>query len=390
MGLVWPPLAWMMASVLSFLGVILFSYLAWLTYNAKPDDSENRLISFMLVCEGFGAALFMIPFGFPWTPASVESAQLIQNFQILFFAMLPFIYLAFTGIQPSRVSSFFGRDYVQKLLLGTGLLLGLYLMIAQWNEALICQWDDAAQKLGFGQSGAFVMIIFWILLINFYLIFSLFLAKRNPKIDDERKVRIRTYLRGYALRYLFILASMGYYLVYKSYFHSGGTLPLWFTGFIFVCYTLGNIVFGVMFSMGILQGQILGIEHLFKTNINRAAMGGLMVSAFFITEELMQNFLSEEYGFVGGLMVTVGMMGARTPIMKIIDKGTDSMVVDALEINDDAAKIYREQYLTVVHDGVITELERRMLKITAKALKLSEEQCKEIESEHSKNVIEEE
>jgi hypothetical protein len=263
-------------------------------------------------------------------------------------------------------------------------------MIAQWNEALICQWDDAAQKLGFGQSAAFANIVLWILLINFYLIFSLFLSKRNPKFDDERKVRIRTYLRGYALRYLFILASMGYYLVYKSYFHSGGTLPLWFTGFIFVCYTLGNIVFGVMFSMGILQGQILGIEHLFKTNINRAAMGGLMVSAFFITEELMQNFLSEEYGFVGGLMVTVGMMGARTPIMKIIDKGTDSMVVDALEINDDAAKIYREQYLTVVHDGVITELERRMLKITAKALKLSEEQCKEIESEHSKDVIEEE
>jgi hypothetical protein len=31
-----------------------------------------------------------------------------------------------------------------------------------------------------------------------------------------------------------------------------------------------------------------------------------------------------------------------------------------------------------------------MLKITAKALKLSEEQCKEIESEHSKDVIEEE
>jgi hypothetical protein len=209
-------------------------------------------------------------------------------------------------------------------------------------------------------------------------------------ISDERKVRIRTYLRGYAIRYLFILASMGYYLIYKSFFHSGGTAPIWFTGFIFVCYTLGNIVFGVMFSMGILQGQILGIEHLFKANINRAAMGGLLVTAFFVTEEVMQNFLSEEYGFIGGLMVTFSMMGARTPIMKLIDKGTNSMVVNALEINDDASQIYREQYLTVVHDGVITELERRMLRITAKALRLSEEQCKAIEFEHSKGVVEEE
>ena len=136
--------------------------------------------------------------------------------------MLPFIYLAFTGIQPSRVSSFFGRDYIQKLLLGAGLLLGIYLLVAQWNEALICQWDEAAQKLGFGQSEAFVLIILGILLTNFYLIFSLFMSKRNPNIDDERKTRIRTYLRGYALRYLFILASMGYYLIYKSYFHTEG------------------------------------------------------------------------------------------------------------------------------------------------------------------------
>ena len=142
--------------------------------------------------------------------------------------------------------------------------------------------------------------------------------------------------------------------------------------------------------MGILQGQILGIEHLFKANINRAAMGGLMVTAFIVTEELIQNLLSDKYGIIGGLVVTLGMMGARAPIMKVIDKGTNKIVVDALEINDDAAQIYLEQYLTAVHDGVITELERRMLRITARALKLTDEQCALIESEHSQGVIEEE
>ena len=390
MGIVWPPLAWMMASILSFLGMVLLSYLAWLTYNANPDDKENRLISLLLICEGFGAALFMIPFGFPWDPKAVVYAQWIQNFQILFFAMLPFIYLAFTGIQPTRVSSFFGRERVQKMILAIGVLLGIYLMITQWDEALRVRWDEGLQKLGFGQSSAFAQITLWILLVNFYLILALFLARRNMELTDDRKVRIRTYLRGYAIRYLFILASMGYYLVYKSYFHTGGTAPLWFTGFIFLCYTLGNIVFGVMFSMGILQGQILGIEHLFKANINRAAMGGLMVTAFIVTEELIQNLLSDKYGIIGGLVVTLGMMGARAPIMKVIDKGTNKIVVDALEINDDAAQIYLEQYLTAVHDGVITELERRMLRITARALKLTDEQCALIESEHSQGVIEEE
>ena len=81
------------------------------------------------------------------------------------------------------------------------------------------------------------------------------------------------------------------------------------------------------------------------------------------------------------MSITAVMMVTRVPLMKLIDKGTDSVVQTSSMGDEDGADLYREQYVMAMEDGVITNMERSMLRLTAKALGLSIEQIQAIESE---------
>lgn len=115
-----------------------------------------------------------------------------------------------------------------------------------------------------------------------------------------------------------------------------------------------------------------------------------MLSVFFLTVEILQNYLSSTYGYIGGMSITAIMLVTRVPLMKIIDKGTDSVVQSSKIDGVEGAELYREQFVMAMADGVITNLERSMLRLTAKALDLSSEQIQAIEVEVEKSHLSEE
>ncbi len=375
------PGLWMAAGLCALLGSPLLLYLAQLTYRARPDEPENRFIALMLAAEGIATLVFFVPFGFPVHPNSVPAAQFIQNFMPFAFSFLPFAYLAFAGTIDSPLAKIFSNPRVQVGLLLVGFLFGLHQFFVGWNEFMQVAYIEDKAGLGFGQGGFFVETMIALLLINFYLILTLFFSRHRYESGSAGRMRIRSYLTGYALRYLFVFGSIALYLLYRNIFQVEGVLPTTTVGIILLSYTLGNVVFGVMFSLGILRSQILGVERLFKTNINRAALGGIMLSVFFLTVEILQNYLSSTYGYIGGMSITAVMMVTRVPLMKLIDKGTDSVVQTSGMGDEDGADLYREQYVMAMEDGVITNMERSMLRLTAKALGLSIEQIQAIESE---------
>ncbi len=371
----------MAASICALLGSPLLLYLARLTYRARPDDLENRLIALMLVSEAVATLVFFVPFGFPVHPSAALPAQIIQNFMPLAFSFLPFAYLAFTGTINSPLAKPFSHTKVQSALLIVGILFGLHQFVVGWNSFMQVAYIEDKVGLGFGQGGLFIQTTVAILFINFYLILTLIFSRHRYEEGSPDRLRIRSYLMGYALRYLFVFGSITVYLLYRNIFQVEGILPATTVGVILLSYTLGNVVFGVMFSLGILRSQILGVERLFKTNINRAALGGVILSVFFLTVEILQNYLSSTYGYIGGLSITALMMFTRVPLMKIIDKGTDSVIQTSNMDHSDGGDLYREQFMMAMADGIITNMERSMLRLTAKALELSIEQIQAIESE---------
>ena len=390
MSIEFAPGLWMAASLCALLGSPLLLYLARLTYRARPKDAENRFIALMLVVEAIATLVFFVPFGFPKHPNAVFPAQFIQNFMPFAFSILPFAYLAFAGTINSPLARPFNRPKVQYFLISIGLVFGLQQLITGWNSSMRVAYIEDKAGLGFGQGGLFVQTMILILLVNFYLILTLIFARKKYSEDSEDRMRIRSYLTGYALRYLFIFGSIALYLLYRNIFRIDGVLPTTTVGIILLSYSLGNIVFGVMFSLGILRSQILGVERLFKTNINRAALGGIMLSVFFLTVEILQNYLSSTYGYIGGMSITVVMLVTRVPLMKMIDKSTDTVVKTSILENVEGIELYREQFVMAMKDGVVTDMERSMLRLTAKALDLSIEQINQIEEDIEKMYLSEE
>jgi len=352
-----------------------------LTYRARPEDPENRFIALMLAAEGIATLVFFVPFGFPVHAGSVLPAQVIQNFMPLAFTFMPFAYLAFAGTLKSPLAKPFSHPKVQLGMVTLGLVLGVHQFISGWNEFMYVAVIPEKAGLGFGQGGFFLLTMIAMLFINLYLIITLFFTRNKYDLGSADRIRIRSYLTGYALRYLFVFGSFGSYFLYRFIFQIEGVLPTTTVGIILISYTLGNIVFGVMFSLGILRSQILGVERLFKTNINRAAMGGVLLSVFFLSVEILQNYISSAYGYIGGMSITGVMMIARVPMMKAIDRGTDSVVQNTLDLEENGADLYREQYEMAMADGVINSMERSMLRLTAKALGLTTSTVEEIEKE---------
>ena len=190
------PGLWMAASLCALLGSPLLLYLAQLTYRARPDEPENRFIALMLAAEGIATLVFFVPFGFPVHPNAVLPAQFIQNFMPFAFSFLPFAYLAFAGTINSPLAKPFSHPRVQVGLLVVGFLFGLHQFFFGWNVFMNVAYMEDKAGLGFGQGGLFLQTMISLLLINFYLILTLFFSRQRYDVGSADRMRIRSYLTG--------------------------------------------------------------------------------------------------------------------------------------------------------------------------------------------------
>ena len=146
-------------------------------------------------------------------------------------------------------------------------------------------------------------------------------------------------------------------------------------------HSISGVLFAVCFSFGILRGQIFGIERLFKRNLVRIVILGIVALVFILTEQLIENFLSSEYGTVVGLLAAIMMLGVHKPINRTLRNVIDKLIPDQDIIDDDASKVYAYQYEIAMNDGELSKRELDMLRLTAKSLGLTKSRAKAIEQQ---------
>ena len=108
---------------------------------------------------------------------------------------------------------------------------------------------------------------------------------------------------------------------------------------------------------------------------------GIAALVFILTEQLIENFLSSEYGTVVGLLAAIMMLGVHKPINRTLRNVIDKLIPDQDIIDDDASKVYAYQYEIAMSDGELSKRELDMLRLTAKSLGLTKSQAKAIEQQ---------
>jgi len=143
---------------------------------------------------------------------------------------------------------------------------------------------------------------------------------------------------------------------------------------------------GFMFTYAILKNDILGIDEklrqAFSTTIF-ASLGGIMLIA---ATETMEGYIPGG-GLVGGLIIGAPLVVLRKPIFTVINNFSTMLMPEAFT---KAELSYIEAYEIAMEDRIITENERKFLKMQAKTLGLDQERIEYIESWYNTNLENEE
>ena len=99
----------------------------------------------------------------------------------------------------------------------------------------------------------------------------------------------------------------------------------------------------------------------------------------------MENLIG--FGIMGGVMVGVGVVVIRKPVISLID-GISGRILPS-EFSDVENK-YLDAYIKTLKDGVISDDERRLLLMLANSYNLQDERVKYIEMSYISSIDQEE
>ena len=141
----------------------------------------------------------------------------------------------------------------------------------------------------------------------------------------------------------------------------------------------------LMFVHASLKESVFGIDKKLRATFTTAVFTSLGVVSFVIGSEIMENLIG--FGIMGGVMVGVGVVVVRKPVISLID-GISGRILPS-EFSDVENK-YLDAYIKTLKDGVISDDERRLLLMLANSYNLQDERVKYIEMSYISSIDQEE
>ena len=148
-----------------------------------------------------------------------------------------------------------------------------------------------------------------------------------------------------------------------------------FYGFLFSILLTGMLE-GFMFTYAILKNEILGIDEQLRKTFSAAIFATVGGIALLLTSEIIEGFVPGG-GLVAGVVVGAPLVILRKPIFGAIQNFSSVLMPEAFTA---AEKSYLEAYEIAMEDRVITDEERKFLRLQAKTLGLDEARIEHLEA----------
>ena len=158
-----------------------------------------------------------------------------------------------------------------------------------------------------------------------------------------------------------------------------------FYGFLFSILLTGMLE-GFMFTYAILKNEILGIDEQLRKTFSAAIFATVGGIALLLTSEIIEGFVPGG-GLVAGVVVGAPLVILRKPIFGAIQNFSSVLMPEAFTA---AEKSYLEAYEIAMEDRVITDEERKFLRLQAKTLGLDEARVEHLEAWYDRQVSSEE
>lgn len=156
-------------------------------------------------------------------------------------------------------------------------------------------------------------------------------------------------------------------------------------GFLFSILFTGMLE-GFMFTYGVLKNDILGIDEKLRKTFSTAIFATLGGISLLVASEIVEDLLGGG-GIIGAVVVGVPLITLRRPIFVFINNFSTFLMPETFT---KAEESYIEAYEIAMEDRIITEEERKFLKLSAKTLGLDQDRIDYIESWYNANLADEE
>ncbi|MEC8979015.1 MAG: hypothetical protein VX433_02865, partial [Candidatus Thermoplasmatota archaeon] len=143
---------------------------------------------------------------------------------------------------------------------------------------------------------------------------------------------------------------------------------------------------GFMFTYAILKNDILGIDEKLRKAFSAAIFAGLGGIGLLLATEMMEGLIPGG-GMAGAVIIGAPLVVLRKPIFVAINNFSSMLMPEAFT---KAELSYIEAYEIAMEDRIITDEERKFLKLQAKTLGLDDERVEYIENWYDENLESEE
>ena len=134
----------------------------------------------------------------------------------------------------------------------------------------------------------------------------------------------------------------------------------------------------MMFVHASLKDSVFGIDQNLRNTFRNAVFTGFGAFIFILASEVMENVLG--VGLAGGVIVGVGLLAVRKPVLGIIDGFSGRLIPSQYT---DEEREYLENYSKSIRDGEMSDNERSLLVTLAAAYGINEDRVKELEASFS-------
>ena len=130
-----------------------------------------------------------------------------------------------------------------------------------------------------------------------------------------------------------------------------------------LCHILSALFEGTIFTYAILKHEVLGIDERLRKGFTAAVFTGFGALSFLIASEAMETAIPGG-GLIGGLIVGIPLIVLRRPILRVFSNLSSTLMPEAHTLQE---LQYLEVFAAANADGIITDKERTMLDLQAKA-----------------------
>ena len=124
-----------------------------------------------------------------------------------------------------------------------------------------------------------------------------------------------------------------------------------------------------------MKHEVLGIDERLRKTFTTALFAGLGAISLLVATELMEN--AAGVGWLGGVLIGIPLIVLRKPIFETFSKISMTIMPEAHTQNELA---YLEAFSIAMDDLIVTDDERKMLKIQARTLGLDDERVDHLEA----------